>query len=166
MYFATELATISNHMLIGRPQRRVRPSAPVPQFLRFWFLSIYDALGQPRPSKISQLDLGSMSIVDLWSSLLGPWGHPLRHLFPLGKPLNLSYPQFSALLASLDFFFQIFTCFSLIFSSHIRSKPLKLNENTQVFLSDPPNPSNPRNLPPNPQSILASKWGRRNARSD
>ena len=109
-----------------------------------------------------------MWTVDLWSSLLGPWGHPLRHLFPLGKPRNLSYPQFSALLASLDFFFQIFTCFSLIFSSHMRSKTLKLNENTQVFLSDPPNPSNPsnpRNLPPNPQSSLASKWGRRNARS-
>ena len=156
----------NDKIVIRRPQRRDRSRAPVPQFLRFWFLSIYDALGQPRPSKISQLDLGPMWTVDLWSSLLGPWGHPLRHLFPLGKPLNLSYPQFSALLASLDFFFQIFTCFSLIFSSHIRSKPLKLNENTQVFLSDPPNPSNPRNLPPNPQSILASKWGRRNARSD
>ena len=50
----------------GRPaenspsQRRDRSPAPVPQFLRFWFLSIYDALGQPRPSKISPVGVRSM----------------------------------------------------------------------------------------------------------
>ena len=46
--------------IIRRPQRRDRSPAPVPQFLRFWFLSIYDALGQPRPSKISPLGVRSM----------------------------------------------------------------------------------------------------------
>ena len=53
-----------------------------------------------------------MSLVNLWSSILGPWGRPLRHLVPLGKPLSLFYPQFSALLAFLGFMFQVFLDFS------------------------------------------------------